>query len=375
MPPYFHSDVESCVDAVLSDVGKEIVLGIPIAIGKPNHFVNALLARAVQDPTIKLRIFTGLTFVKPSAGSEIERRFAEPLVERLFRGYPDLDYVRASKRGELPKNIEVHEFFFQAGALLNSSIAQQSYTSLNYTHVAKHVLNLGINVMAQLVAKRDSGARLSYSWSSNTDTTLDIAPALIQRRTAGEKVAIVGQVNSAMPFMEGEAAVPVDTFDHILDDPAYEFPLFAPPKQPVSLENYAAAIHVASLVKDGGTIQLGIGTFSDALTHTLLLRHKQNGRFGELANGVGAGRLHPRLPVEIAPYEKGLYGATELFVDGYLALYRGGILKRRVFGDAELKSSRMQEAFPSKSMRKACCFTLGSFSALRAFTRHCVIYR
>jgi acyl-CoA hydrolase len=360
---------------VLSGVGKEIVLGMPIAIGKPNHFVNALLARAVQDPTIKLRIFTGLTFVKPSAGSEIERRFAEPLVERLFRGYPDLDYVRASKRGELPKNIEVHEFFFQAGALLNSSIAQQSYTSLNYTHVAKHVLNLGINVMAQLVAKRDSGARLSYSWSSNTDTTLDIAPALIQRRTAGEKVAIVGQVNSAMPFMEGEAAVPVDTFDHILDDPAYEFPLFAPPKQPVSLENYAAAIHVASLVKDGGTIQLGIGTFSDALTHTLLLRHKQNGRFGELANGVGAGRLHPRLPVEIAPYEKGLYGATELFVDGYLALYRGGILKRRVFGDAELKSSRMQEAFPSKSMRKACCFTLGSFSALRAFTRHCVIYR
>src|SRR5215470_3104856 len=134
MPPAVHSNVDSCIEAVLSDVGPKIVLGIPIGIGKPNQFVNALFRRAVQDPAIDLKIFTGLTFVKPSRGSELERRFAAPLIERLFGGYPDLDYVEALKRGQLPPNIEIHEFFFQAGAFLNVPLAQQAYTSLNYTH-------------------------------------------------------------------------------------------------------------------------------------------------------------------------------------------------------------------------------------------------
>jgi acyl-CoA hydrolase len=337
MRPALHGDVESCVEALLSDVGREIVLGIPIGIGKPNHFVNAIFARALHDRSIRLKIFTGLTFVKPAGESELERRFAGPLIERLFGGYPDLDYVAAVKGENLPPNIDIHEFFFEAGAFLNAPLAQQSYASLNYTHVAKHVLNLGVNVIAQLVAKRGQGDSAHYSFSSNTDITLDILPVLMERRRAGSRVAVVGQVNAAMPFMQGEAAVPASTFDHILEGAAYEFPLFAPPKQPVALQDYASALHVAALVKDGGTIQLGIGAFSDALTHTLCLRQKENGRFGELAKAVGAGGLLPRLPVETGPFEKGLYGATELFVDGYLTLYRAGILKRRVFDDADLQ--------------------------------------
>ncbi len=149
--------------------------------------------------------------------------------------------------------------------------------------------------------------------------------------------AVVGQVNAAMPFMDHAAKVPPSFFDHILKGPAYEFPLFAPPKAPVALQDFASAIHAASLVKDGGTIQLGIGMFSDAVTHALLLRQQQNPIFARLAKALGCGRLHPRLPIETAPFEKGLYGATELFVDGYLALYRAGILKRRVFEDIDLQ--------------------------------------
>jgi hypothetical protein len=58
-----YRDVENCVDAVISQVGQRIVLGLPIGIGKPNHFVNALFARAVSDPSLILKIFTGLSFV------------------------------------------------------------------------------------------------------------------------------------------------------------------------------------------------------------------------------------------------------------------------------------------------------------------------
>ena len=49
MLPHIHNDAEGCVEAVLSQVGRKIVLAMPIAIGKPNHFVNALYRRAVRD--------------------------------------------------------------------------------------------------------------------------------------------------------------------------------------------------------------------------------------------------------------------------------------------------------------------------------------
>ena len=32
-----------------------------------------------------------------------------------------------------------------------------------------------------------------------------------------------------------------------------------------------------------------------------------------------------------APFEAGLYGCTEMFVDGFLDLYRSGVLRRRVY--------------------------------------------
>ncbi|MGO9485367.1 MAG: hypothetical protein ACLPX9_12395 [Rhodomicrobium sp.] len=41
MAPIFHSDPEACVDAVLSAMGREVVLAIAIGNGKRVHFVNA----------------------------------------------------------------------------------------------------------------------------------------------------------------------------------------------------------------------------------------------------------------------------------------------------------------------------------------------
>ncbi len=36
---------DECVEATLNRVGKHIVLGLPVAIGKPNTLVNAFVAR------------------------------------------------------------------------------------------------------------------------------------------------------------------------------------------------------------------------------------------------------------------------------------------------------------------------------------------
>ena len=57
----------------------------------------------------------------------------------------------------LPPNIEVNEFFFLAGRWLNSPTAQQNYISANYTHAFNYLLSRGVNVVAQLVARRVAG--------------------------------------------------------------------------------------------------------------------------------------------------------------------------------------------------------------------------
>src|SRR5262249_13570120 len=162
-----------------------------------------------------------------------------------------------------------------------NAVVQQSYTSLNYSHVAGHVMRAGTNVLAQLVAPEPHGDGSRFSLSSNTDVTLDMVPYVAERRRNGLPALIAGEVNSNLPYMPGEAEVQRDQFDVLLEaGPGYD--LFAPPKEPVSLNDYAMALHAATLIRDGGTLQIGIGSFSDALAHALVLRHTRNAEFRAL---------------------------------------------------------------------------------------------
>ena len=79
-----------------------------------------------------------------------------------------------------------------------------------------------------------------------------------------------------------------EEFDLLLDSPATDFPLFAPPREPVSLADYAAGLHAASIVPDGGTLQIGIGSMGDAVAQGLILRQRKNGEFRKLLSRLGA---------------------------------------------------------------------------------------
>lgn len=326
--PRYHRSAETVADAIIREVGPRIVLGLPLGLGKANHIANALFARAVQDRSIRLSIFTALTLEKPRASSELERRFMAPVIERLFGDWPDLAYAHALRSGALPENIEVNEFFFLAGRWLSVARAQQDYISANYTHACRYLIERGVNVIAQLVAKRVDGGETRYSLSCNTDTTLDMLAAEAQGRA---KFILAGQMNSNLPFMPGDGDLPAEAFAHILDDPSTDHSLFAPPKEPVGLTEYAIGIHAARLVPDGGTLQIGIGEEADAAVHALILRHRENAAFGEaVARLTGNG---PPLAMEHrAPFAEGLYGVSEMFVDGFLELLDAGILKREADG-------------------------------------------
>jgi hypothetical protein len=99
------------------------------------------------------------------------------------------------------------------------------------------------------------------------------------------------------------------------------------------------ALATSMLIRDGGTIQIGIGELGDAIVHAMTLRHRAN---AEWRLALGDTNLVPRFERELRdmggdePFAEGLYAVTELFVDGFLDLYREGILKRRVEPDGAL---------------------------------------
>ncbi|HTE41333.1 MAG TPA: acetyl-CoA hydrolase/transferase C-terminal domain-containing protein, partial [Steroidobacteraceae bacterium] len=120
-----------------------------------------------------------------------------------------------------------------------------------------------------------------------------------------------------------------------------EFPLFCPPNLPIGTADYLIALHVATTIKDGGTLQLGIGELGDAIVYALKLRHERPKEFTaviEAANPAAGQRGLIESEGGLAPFERGLYGCTEMLVDGFLDLYRAGILKRRVYPHALLQS-------------------------------------
>jgi acyl-CoA hydrolase len=108
-------NLAAAVDHVLDTVPGDIVLGIPLAIGKPNPFVNALYRRIKANPARRLRIITALSLERPVGKSDLEQHFLAPLVERVFGDYPDLDYVKDLRAHRLPPNVEVQEFFLKTG--------------------------------------------------------------------------------------------------------------------------------------------------------------------------------------------------------------------------------------------------------------------
>ncbi len=255
-------------------------------------------------------------------------RFIAPVIDRLFGGYPDLTYADAVRANALPPNIRVIEFFFLAGRWLHVPFAQQHYISANYTHASSYLLERGLNVVTQLVARRVVDGVTRYSLSCNTDTTLDILRARNEGRASFK---LIGQVNSELPFMPGPGDLPGEEFSAVLDSPATDFPLFAPPAEPITDTRYAIGLHAAGLVRDGGTLQIGIGQVGDALAQGLILRHRDNGHFHATMKRL-APAAEQLQALETGPFEKGLYGVSEMLFEAFLGLIDAGILKREVDG-------------------------------------------
>ncbi len=335
MPDRFTS-LHDAVNAMLARIDGPLRVGAPLGIGKPHRLLNALYERIEADPSRPLSLYTALSLDPPRGRSLLEQRFLDPFVERLYGPeFPRLSYVAAQKRDALPAHIEVEEFYLQSGALLGSIQAQRSYASLNYTHVARALADRGVNCIVQKVAANADGSRLSLS--SNTDLTFDAVDAIVARGLP--RPLLVAEIDPHLPWLDGVAAVDANWFDIVIAPPAPHPPLFALPREPVGDADYAIGLHASTLVRDGGTLQIGIGALSDALCHALVLRHTDNAAYRRVLQALAPGiETHPAVVASggLGPFEQGLYGCSEMINEGFRALVQAGVLRRKVVDDQAL---------------------------------------
>jgi acyl-CoA hydrolase len=326
-------DVEQCVDDVIKAVGKRIRLATPLGLGKPIPLLNAFYRRAQHDPSIDLHIFTALTLERPKGKSELERRFLGPFVDRVFGDYPDLAYELDRAAGKLPRNVRVIEFYLYAGKYLGNRTAQRDVISTNYTFVARDLLERGVNVMAQAIVAGTVDGKPMYSLSCNPDVSVDLLRA-IEKRGKRRSCVVLGQVNDQLPFMYGDALVAPEIFDAVIDEPKSYHRLFGTPKTAIADDEQLIGLYASTLVRDGGTLQIGIGSIGDALVYALKLRHEHNDVYRDVLHRLGVLERFGDVIARVGgtmPFEKGLFAATEMLVDGFMHLIDAGIVKRKAY--------------------------------------------
>jgi acyl-CoA hydrolase len=347
LPEQRFTDTDACAQLIVERLGADLRVAAPLGLGKPHALLNALYALMQADTWRSMTLYTALSLTRPQPKPGLEARFLDPFLERHFGSdYVDLLYALDQQRGKLPPNVAVHEFYMQSGALLNSASAQRNYISQNYTHVARDLVVQDINLLVQLVARHETPSGVRYSLSCNPDLTLDF---LDRVKAAGKaRPLCVAVVHPALPYIGGHAEVPHDFFDLELSPPSSP-PLFALPRAPVDVHEYALGLHASALVKDGGCLQIGIGALSDALVKGLLLRHQDNVAWRQalLALDVGgsthalAGRMGG-----LTSFKTGLYGASEMVMDGFMHLAKAGILRRRSWDNLALERAAIAGRLP-----------------------------
>ena len=338
LPDQRFTDTDACAQLIVERLGADLRVAAPLGLGKPHGLLNALYGLMHADTWRSMTLYTALSLTRPQPKPGLEARFLGPFLERHFGDdFVDPLYALDQARGTLLPNVAVHEFYMQSGALMDSPSAQRNYISQNYTHVARDLVVQDINLLVQLVSRRETPAGVRYSLSCNPDLTLDF---LDRVKAAGKpRPLCVAVVHPALPHIGGHAEVPQDFFDIELAPPLSPR-LFALPRLPIDTVEYALGLHASALVKDGGCLQIGIGALSDALVKGLLLRHQDNITWRkallDLDRGGATHALAGRLG-GLGSFKTGLYGCSEMVMDGFMYLAKAGILKRRSWDNLALE--------------------------------------
>ncbi len=234
--------------------------------GEPQCLVEALAARENLDDTEIVHIMT--LGVAP---------YAEPKFDQRFR----------------------HNAFF-IGANVREAVRQgrADYTPIFLSEIPRlfHTGRIVIDVALIQVSEPDEHGYCSYGVSTD-----------IVKSAAESARCVIAEVNSNTPRALGDCFINVRDIAALVpcDTPILEAPQGAPDEMSRSI-----ARHIADLIEDGSTLQLGIGTIPDAVLHFLEDRR-----------------------------DLGVH--TEMFSDGVISLVEKGVVtnKRKTFHRGKMIAS------------------------------------
>lgn len=211
------------------------VVGMALAVGGPSsHLIDALLNRANELRGV---------------------RIADSVPVRPLKIY---DPVFMEK---------VKESFTYSSVLfnpLNRAVAKTK--NVDYIHVnsSDGGIRYGktVNVAMLMVSPPEAGM-------VNMGLTNFYTPEMIK----GADI-VIAEVNDQMPVVYGDNWIPVSEIDFFVENSS-PIPLFLRKKEPSEIE-FAIAENVASLIKDGDCLQMGIGSIPEAVIRLLSDKGKKD---------------------------------------------------------------------------------------------------
>jgi len=331
----YFSNIEKELDQIISRLDKKICVGIGCGVGKPVNFINALYKRAREDSEIDLTIISALTLEKPKGQNDLQKRLLEPMMARIFEDGPDFEHVLDLRKNSLPDNVKLYEWMLPPGGFVMHNTGQRIHVAGNFSDAPRDIINKNINLLCHLGATAEIDGKKVISCGGNSDVISELITWMLKQKDNSERL-IMAEINEKVPFLWGDDIYEPEMYDYIFEGEAFNQMPFCPPKEAISDANHMMGFYSSLLVKDGGTLQVGIGSLGDAITNGILMRHKNNDTYRKLMEKSGIMQHKGKLINSYGgdtPFNEGLFSDSEMFVDSFLDLFHEGIIKRKVYSD------------------------------------------
>ncbi|TFH39940.1 MAG: hypothetical protein E4G96_08405, partial [Chrysiogenales bacterium] len=255
-------NVHEAVALALERIGRRVFAMSHIGVGSGNRCLN-VLAEHAKKGEIDLTVFAALTLdrPKPPEGNQV----LASIYERMYGDYTPFHFLEecagaAASGLPIPDYLTYHSYHYAPGLGRRIPGMQSDYLAVNFRDASECARSRGMNMVVMKASYRDG----KFNCGTNVDIMLR---AINDVKKQGGAVILLENEN--MPFSCGNADIPIGCVDYVVRD---DEPLFIMPHQPLTVLEHAIGSHVAGIVPDGATLQLGIGQMADAISFWLVRR-------------------------------------------------------------------------------------------------------
>lgn len=260
-------------------------------------------------------------------------------MSRIFEDTLDFEHVLDLRKNAFPDNVHQYEWMLPPGGFFMHETAQRLHVASSFSEAPRDIIRKDINPLCHLGAAVEIDGKRVISGAGNSDVITPLIDWMLKEKPNSERI-VMAEVNSKAPFIWGDMIYEPEMYDYIFEGESFNMTPFCPPKEAINEADHMMGFYSSLLVKDGGTIQVGIGSLGDAITNGILMRHKHNDVYKKLMKNSGIMDIKGELINFWGGYglfEEGLFVDSEMFVDSFLDLYEEGVLKRKVYDDYHIQ--------------------------------------